>query len=90
MQEDPAARVDPHVPNPPKAKSPVIEPLAKVMAALPLFVIVEYCTALVEPTAALGKVNDVGERDASPADALVVVLTAAREFSTDQPEGATS
>ena len=52
VQLDPAPTVLPHVPNPPKAKLPLIRKLPlKVSVALPVLVSVTYLTALVVPTA---------------------------------------
>lgn len=63
VQLDPAATELPQVPNPAKAKSPLMVKLPlKVKVAVPVFETVTNCTELVVPTAELVKVSEVGER----------------------------
>src|SRR5258708_34845506 len=76
VQLAPAATDLPHVPTPPKAKSPLTTGL-NVSVALPVLVSVVNFTTLLVPTACLPKVSEVAERLAFGAATVLTVSVAA-------------
>lgn len=85
----PAATELPQVPRPAKAKSPALAPvivklLEIVSVALPVLARVTYWTALVVPTAWLGKVTEDGVNVATGPDVLEVAVPE-RDADCDPP-----